>query len=122
MTTTICSYIHRQRDIPMGDKMFVSRGRRFPVALAAVFLSTVATFGARQQASPVGAGQSDTTAAHAVVERYCAGCHNDKVKSGDLSLTTANVENPGASPEIWEKVVRKLRGRMMPPPGRPRPD
>src|SRR4029079_4687979 len=28
----------------------------------------------------------------------------------------------GENPEIWEKVVRKLRGRMMPPPGRPRPD
>src|SRR6476646_2793475 len=98
MTTIICSYIHRQRDIPMGDKMFVSRVRLFPVALAALVFSTVATLGARQQAAPGGAAQSDITAPHAVVDRYCAGCHNDKVKSGDLALTTANFENPAASP------------------------
>src|SRR5204863_6765890 len=38
------------------------------------------------------------------------------------ALDSADVDNPAAKPEVWEKVVRKLRGRMMPPPGRPRPD
>jgi len=57
-----------------------------------------------------------------LINQYCAGCHNDRIKSGDLTLTTVDPDNPGKNPEIWEKVVRKLRGRMMPPPGRPRPE
>jgi hypothetical protein len=59
---------------------------------------------------------------HNIIDQYCTTCHNGRVKSGDLVLTEANFDNPGAQPEVWEKVVRKLRGRMMPPPGRPRPD
>ena len=68
--------------------------------------------------------QSPSTASsrHAIIDQYCASCHNSRVKSGDLALTEANIDNPGSQPEVWEKVVRKLRGRMMPPPGRPRPD
>ena len=69
---------------------------------------------------------SQTTATasepRAVLNQYCVSCHNEKLKSGELALDTVNAENPGANPEVWEKVVRKLRGRMMPPPGRPRPD
>ena len=56
------------------------------------------------------------------VDRYCAGCHNEKARTAGLALDAPQVQNVGESPEIWEKVVRKLRGRMMPPPGRPRPD
>jgi hypothetical protein len=51
-----------------------------------------------------------------VIDRYCLGCHNTKVKTGGLALDT---DQP---PETWEKVVRKLRVRHMPPAGLPRPD
>jgi mono/diheme cytochrome c family protein len=57
-----------------------------------------------------------------VVNQYCAGCHNDKTKSGGFALNAFDVTRPADHPEVWEKVVQKLRGRMMPPPGRPRPD
>jgi hypothetical protein len=60
--------------------------------------------------------------ARAVIDRYCVGCHNDKAKIAGLVLNTLDVTRPGDHPEIWEKVVRKARARMMPPPGRPRPD
>src|SRR5215510_2658322 len=96
--------------------MFVSRVRLLLAALLAVAFSTAGTLGAGQQQ------QSELSSPHALIDRYCAGCHNDRVKFGDLVLSTANVENPGVQPEVWEKVVRKLRGRVMPPPGRPRPD
>src|SRR6476646_3502576 len=96
--------------------MFFSRARLLLAALLAVGFSTTGTLGAGQQR------QSEASSPHALIDRYCAGCHNDRVKSGDLVLSTANVENPGEKPEVWEKVVRKLRGRIMPPPGRPRPD
>jgi hypothetical protein len=59
------------------------------------------------------------SAPQAFVNLYCASCHNEKTKSGNLTLTGLTVAE---NPEIWEKVVKKLRGRMMPPSGRTRPD
>ncbi len=58
----------------------------------------------------------------AFVKQYCAGCHNDNVKSGDFSFSAVDLENPGRSAERAEKVILKLRGGMMPPAGMPRPD
>src|SRR5882672_872301 len=58
----------------------------------------------------------------AVIDRYCVGCHNDKAKAGGLVLNTLNPDNPTEKPEVWEKVVRKLRVRYMPPAGMPQPD
>ena len=57
-----------------------------------------------------------------VVNKYCSGCHNSKMKSGGLALDTTSVEAAGQRPEAWEKVVRKLRARHMPPAGAPHPD
>ena len=67
-------------------------------------------------------GQVGLSPQRAVINQYCIGCHNDTSKSGNLSLSVINPDSPGENPEIWEKVLRKLRGRMMPPLGRPRPD
>ena len=58
----------------------------------------------------------------AMVSRYCVSCHNSKLKTGGLALDPSQGANPGQNPEVWEKVVRKLRGRFMPPAGVPRPD
>src|SRR4029434_3257067 len=49
-------------------------------------------------------------------------CHNEKAKTGGLSLDTRDLDDIDAHAEIWEKVARKLRARAMPPSGRPRPD
>ena len=102
--------------------MFVKRVRLLFAGLLTVAYSAAGSLGAGRAQQPGGAPQLDAASRKAVIEQYCAGCHNDKVKSGDLVLSTANMDNPGERPEVWEKVVRKLRGRMMPPPGRPRPD
>ncbi|PWU01225.1 MAG: hypothetical protein C5B51_23305, partial [Terriglobia bacterium] len=58
----------------------------------------------------------------ALLDKYCVGCHNQKLKTADLMLDRADVNNPPAAPEIWEKVIRKVRGGLMPPAGLPRPD
>ncbi|HEY1339428.1 MAG TPA: DUF1587 domain-containing protein, partial [Bryobacteraceae bacterium] len=55
-------------------------------------------------------------------DRYCVGCHNNKLKSGGLALDGLDPARAGEQPEAWEKVVRKLRARYMPPAGIPRPD
>src|SRR5687767_7565702 len=53
--------------------------------------------------------------------QYCIECHNDRTKTAGLALNTLDASNVSQNPEVWEKVVTKLRGRMMPPLGRPRP-
>jgi Protein of unknown function (DUF1592)/Protein of unknown function (DUF1588)/Protein of unknown function (DUF1585)/Protein of unknown function (DUF1587)/Protein of unknown function (DUF1595)/Planctomycete cytochrome C len=48
---------------------------------------------------------------------YCFGCHNEEVRAGNLFLDQLDAGSVPKHPEIFEKVVRKLRGRQMPPPG-----
>ena len=57
----------------------------------------------------------------AVVQRYCVVCHNDQMRTGNLSLEGFDVANPVAQAATAEKMIRKLQVRMMPPPGMPRP-
>ena len=60
-----------------------------------------------------------------LLDRYCVACHNDRTRQAGLTLQSIDAERVGrvaGEVEAWEKVVRKLRGRAMPPPGRPRPD
>jgi hypothetical protein len=56
-----------------------------------------------------------------VVQTYCQVCHNEALMSGNLSLAGFEVENAPTRPETAEKMIRKLRAGMMPPPGMPRP-
>src|SRR4051812_22941242 len=58
----------------------------------------------------------------ALVGQYCTGCHNDKSKKGDLSLATFDLAKVTDSPEVGEKMIRKLQAGMMPPPGARRPE
>ena len=58
----------------------------------------------------------------AFVEKYCVGCHNEKSRAGDLSLSQLGAEEVAAHREVWEKVAWRLRTRSMPPTGLPRPD
>jgi mono/diheme cytochrome c family protein len=73
-------------------------------------------------ASPRAATSADTAASQGVVSRYCIGCHNDKTRSGELSLEHVDLTDVPKSAETWEKVIRKVRTGMMPPAGMPRPD
>ena len=50
-----------------------------------------------------------------VIERYCAGCHNQKLKPAGIVLENAQAEAAGADPAVWEKVLRKLGAFEMPP-------
>src|SRR5215831_1362052 len=73
--------------------------------------------GAMQAQAPLSpAAQSAASNQRQFLDRYCATCHNDRLKTGGLSLEHVDVLKPEAQPEIWEKVVRKLRTGVMPPP------
>ncbi len=56
------------------------------------------------------------------LNRYCVACHNAKNKTAGLALDTLMGDDAGRHPEAWEKVVRRMRARFMPPIGMPRPD
>ena len=58
----------------------------------------------------------------ALVAKYCAGCHNDKLKSGGFSWSKIDLTQPEQNAELVERVLVKIRSGMMPPAGAPRPD
>src|SRR5512140_2116626 len=88
-----------------------------------IALAGVGYFQARgQDATSSAAPQNPAEQYSATMGKYCFTCHNEKLKTADLILSKEDVANPAANPEVWEKVVRKLRARGMPPVGMPRPD
>ncbi len=58
----------------------------------------------------------------AVFTRYCVTCHNAKLKTAGLVLDPSELTHVSSNPEVWEKAIRKLRTRAMPPLGLPKPD
>ena len=58
----------------------------------------------------------------ALLDQYCVVCHNQRAKTAGLMLDKMDLNHISEGAETWEKVVRKLRGGMMPPIGMPRPD
>jgi len=57
-----------------------------------------------------------------LVDQYCVGCHNERLKSGELVLAGVDLSDVAHNAPVMEKVARKLRGGSMPPEGRPRTD
>ena len=56
-----------------------------------------------------------------VIQTYCVRCHNDRMLRGNMSLEQFDAEAAQENPEVAEKMIRKLRAAMMPPPGARRP-
>ncbi len=56
-----------------------------------------------------------------LVQEYCVRCHNERRLLGNMSLEEFDAADPVANAPIAEKMIRKLRAGMMPPPGQPRP-
>jgi hypothetical protein len=57
----------------------------------------------------------------AMLNTYCVTCHGDRTRSGGLSLERADLDDIPKGAETWEKVIRKVRAGMMPPPTARRP-
>src|SRR5690606_5608833 len=86
---------------------------------AALFAAPMAASAATPPAghAPVGLGDKDA----AFIEKYCSNCHNASDWAGELALDVLDHENLGADADVWEEVVRKLRGALMPPSSDPQP-
>ncbi|HJZ95754.1 MAG TPA: DUF1592 domain-containing protein [Candidatus Solibacter sp.] len=77
------------------------------------FFSGIALYAATVAHGQTTGALAVSTAQRTFLDQHCIACHNDKVKSGGMSLARL-------SPELGEKVIRKVRTGMMPPPGMPR--
>jgi mono/diheme cytochrome c family protein len=84
--------------------------------IAAIGLVAVFTAPSRSQAP------ASADAQLAIVKQYCSGCHSEKLKTGGVSFEGITAATIAQDPERFEKAVRKLRGRVMPPPGAKQPD
>jgi hypothetical protein len=63
--------------------------------------------------------EQPTDVVSTISRTYCETCHNDRVKTGGLSLQGLSIDG---NEETWEKVIRKVRAGMMPPAGAKRPE
>ncbi len=88
---------------------------------AASMLSVQPVFAVEPQSAPA-ASPTATPDYHAVLQKYCITCHNERSKAAGLSLDKLDVSNVPSGADTWEKVIRKVRVGMMPPQGAPRPD
>ena len=115
--------------------------RHMSIATTVAVVAAVCAFGvATDAASPAGSAARVTrqataamppapadvnpaaAPAKALLDQYCVRCHSEKTKAGDLVLEKIDTVHVGAGAEVWERVVRKLRGGLMPPAGMPRPE
>jgi mono/diheme cytochrome c family protein len=110
------------------------RGLRTGIATAAVLLYLAVagdrvSEGRAQSARPMpeptnaqAAGGTPVSPQRKLIDQYCLGCHSDRARAGGLALSELNLDAVPQSAEIAEKVIRKLRGGLMPPAGARRPD
>jgi ankyrin repeat protein/mono/diheme cytochrome c family protein len=92
-----------------------------------VAVLTLASVGFSQTPSKVALPAANVVAEPAayqeMLNKYCITCHNEKARipaGAPLALDKANLNDPGATADVWEKVVRKLGVGAMPPRNSPR--
>jgi mono/diheme cytochrome c family protein len=90
--------------------------------VAAVLAATGFAFTLDARQPLVVPADASGAAPRALVDEYCLSCHDSDKKKGGLALDTITADDVTRHPDVWEKVVRKLRARQMPPIGKDRPD
>jgi mono/diheme cytochrome c family protein len=100
--------------IPRSSKGFLCVGALLVLLTASAALQTRAQ--AAQTPAANGLDQH-----RAMLSTYCFTCHNTRAKLGGLALDGMDLQTPATDAHVWEKALRKLRGRLMPPPGNPQP-
>ena len=93
------------------------------VACVGVLAASPGAAGAAGSPRPQAASSASPATEHrALVDSYCVGCHNPRLRTGGLDLSKLDLAKVGGGAATWEKVARKLRIGAMPPIGARRPD
>ena len=96
----------------------MTRATSFVVATALLATAALSGQGASGgQAAPA----SGIAGARSLLDTYCAGCHSPAAKAGGLVIEPSMLSSVRERRDVWEKSLRKLRGRQMPPPGSRQP-
>jgi len=97
--------------------------RKVTISVGLAGVVAAAGFAFTLEAEQPRPGPSLTPSAHrSLVDEYCVSCHDEDKKKGGLSLEAGAADDVARHPDVWEKVIRKLRARQMPPIGKERPD
>ena len=108
--------------------------RALSIVAAVAVLTTAVTGQVRRDSQAVGADAARVTSvgsagaasgaaqAKKTLDTYCIGCHNSRAKAGDLALDALSLNEVPRHADVWEKSIRKLRGRLMPPPTSRQPE
>ena len=96
--------------------------RALCLGVAVAALSTAAVGQVRPEIPATAPANRGADQARKTLDTYCVGCHNARAKAGGLALDTLPVDAVHEHPDVWEAAVRKLRGRLMPPPGNKQPE
>lgn len=93
-------------------------------SLAALLGVMLSAGGADEPAAPptVPAVHSDGTPVAPFLDQHCVDCHSGKEAEASFDLDTLKVNDITQAQEAWEKVIRRLRARQMPPADMPRPE
>ena len=116
----------------------LSTAWRAPAAFALAVAASGPVAGAAAPLEGASTAIAATAASvEATLDRYCVACHSERVVEGrgaapsmlvtqlreiGLAFDTLDIADLGDHTDVWERVVRKLESRTMPPVGRPRPD
>ncbi len=92
------------------------------IPLIAVIFAGVLTAAPATPAQTLANAPASGEAQLATIKQYCTGCHNDKSKIGGASFEGITAASIAKNPDLFEKAVRKLQGRVMPPPNAKQPD
>src|SRR5689334_11197271 len=87
------------------------------ICLAAAIVAAATTVVVRAGQASRGPDQ-----ARKLLDAYCLSCHSTRIHAGGLVLDTLPLDAIPQHADVWEKAIRKLRGRQMPPPGSRQPD
>jgi mono/diheme cytochrome c family protein len=93
----------------------------FAAAVLTVTVTAVLTAAQTTPAPQIAPAAQAPDAQLATIKQYCVACHNDRNKVGGVSFEGITADSVGQRAEVFEKAVRKLRGRVMPPPGAKQP-
>lgn len=95
------------------------------IVIAGTFLSgllfQVTDINAAEQQNVTDQTYSNVEGQWDFLNQYCIDCHNLEDWAGSIAFDSMSPADIPENAHIWETAIRKMRGRLMPPPGNLRP-